>query len=364
MTLISNKLNKQLINDVFDLTIKRLILDIKIIFPKVDTIVLYGSYGRNEGGWFSEDGNFFPYNDFDLLLIMGEKYKGNVDLLKFRKKLALKANVKWVDISFSSIKQLKNISNSVFAYDLKYGSKVIYGNSNILDFIPNFCSTNISLKEAEILFFTRLWTFAGSINKVTNLKGEESRFFRNQMAKAILAIVDVILLMKKKYHFSYRERCRRLKSLNDTNITNELLTISKWALDEKLNPKNITMSKLEVDELYCNVAYLYQKHMLTVFSKIYSKKFNSIQEYKIFYKWSLRVNIKRILYILIKLSYRFEKVRLLNIIQMNILSIILKEGDNNLTLIESKKMFKKMGFYVTPTLQNIKKTTVLIKENL
>jgi predicted nucleotidyltransferase len=364
MTSTSNSLNKQLINNVFDLTIKRLILDIKTAFPKVDAIILYGSYGRSEGGWFSENGSFFPYNDFDLLLIIDEKYKVNIDLLKFRKKLAREANIRWIDISFSSIKQLKNIGNSIFSYDLKYGSKVIYGNSNILEFIPNFCSSKISLKEAEILFFTRLWTFAGSINKVTNLQGEESRFFRNQMAKAILAIVDVILLMEKKYHFSYRERYKNLKSLNDENITNELLAISKWALNEKLNPKNITMSKLEVEELYCNVAYLYKKHMLTVFSKIYGKKFNSIQEYKNFYKWNLRVNIKRVLYILIKLSYRFENVRLLNIIQMNILSIILKEGDNDSALIESKKMFKKMGFYVIPSLENIKKTTVLAKENL
>ena len=63
-------------------------------------ILLSGSYGRNEGGWFEgENGNPEPYNDYDFSVIAESKLSATAyDLI--RKKIAKMVKIKWIDIAF------------------------------------------------------------------------------------------------------------------------------------------------------------------------------------------------------------------------------------------------------------------------
>ncbi len=175
---------------------------------KKDAVILCGGYGRGEGGWFIENGTFKPYNDYDLLLVL-EKKIPNHEIQILRKKLATKIGIRWVDITQKTPQELKKLRLSIYNYDLKYVSKVIGGDYSILKLIPNFDASKLPLKEGEILFFTRLWTLLGCLNEKgfqIQFNKEEARFFRSQMAKAILAVVDVLLLQRGAYHPSYRKR--------------------------------------------------------------------------------------------------------------------------------------------------------------
>jgi len=236
------------------------------------SIILYGSYGRDEGAFFKKEQKVCVYNDYDLLLVV-KRIMPPKDLLKIKQLLSDNLDIKWIDISQKTIPKLKKLKPIIFNFDLKYGSKVIWGDKNVFNHIPNFTSNQLTLWDAETLYFTRLFPFFGSLNPNYNdevLTGEDSRFFRNQMSKAILAIVDVLLLQKNQYHSSYLERVSRLKLFYPRE--ENLILLSNWALKEKLNPTDPIMNKKEIETLIFKVSTEYIKEMYIALSKFYGKK--------------------------------------------------------------------------------------------
>ena len=210
--------------------------------PQLVSIILYGGYGRNEGSMIKDGDRYIPYNDYDLLIIINNKIQNNA-LLQLKTKLAKDLSIRWIDISQKSSAELNKLSPSIFNYDLKYASRVIYGDDSVLNLIPSIKSSTLSLVEGEVLFITRLWTFLGCLDVNgfnIDRSDDEVRFFRNQMAKGVLAIVDILLIQKKAYHTSYKQRVQNFIDLYPEK--EELCELSKWALEEKLFPKDKQMN--------------------------------------------------------------------------------------------------------------------------
>jgi predicted nucleotidyltransferase len=254
----------------------------KLILQNVNnsiiSIILYGSYGRGEGAFFINEQKVCVYNDYDILLIV-KKIMPTADLLKIKKILLKNLDIRWIDISQKTIPKLKKLKPIIFNFDLKYGSRVIWGDKNVFEHIPNFTSKQLTLWDAETLYFTRLFTFFGSLNPNYNdqeITGEDSRFFRNQMAKGVLAIVDVLLLQKKQYHSSYQERVSRLKLLYPKE--ENLILLSNWALKEKLSTTAPIMNKEEIETLIFKVSNRYIKEMYIVLSKFYGKEISTTDD--------------------------------------------------------------------------------------
>tara|TARA_A100001388_G_scaffold159362_1_gene118876 strand:- start:33213 stop:34301 length:1089 start_codon:yes stop_codon:yes gene_type:complete len=235
------------------------------------SIILYGSYGRDEGSFYVSNGDIKVYNDYDILLVVKKKIPSN--LLELVKKNLLDClDIRFIDLSQKPVKKLKYLKPLIFNYDLKYGSSVIWGDLNILKKIPNFSPSQLTLEDAEILYFTRIYTFFGSIDEKglnEGVCGEKSRFFRNQMAKAILAIVDVMLLQKKSYHTSYNERIRRFKNLYPKE--NKLIELSDWALREKLSPSDERVKPSKIKIFYNDILNSYHEVMFKALSQYYKK---------------------------------------------------------------------------------------------
>jgi hypothetical protein len=235
------------------------------------SIYLYGGYGRGEGSWIIENIDketvVRPYNDYDIAIILKNKVpRERVILLE--NELKKHINIKWIDISQYTILDLKLFNVTIKNFDFKYASKWIYGDKGVLKYIPNMKAESISLKDVEILYTTRLWTLIGSFPKsgLESMPKEDEMFFRNQMAKAILAIVDNVLIVNKQYNPSYKKRVEKLKNYcND----NQLLKLAKWALDEKLLPKSENMSSDEVRELYQKVNNLFFKYFYLTLGEFY-----------------------------------------------------------------------------------------------
>ena len=61
----NSKKNKKghILNQFFSIIID----EIKPLNPQA--IIIYGSYGRNEGAWILDKNNFLPYNDFDIVIV-------------------------------------------------------------------------------------------------------------------------------------------------------------------------------------------------------------------------------------------------------------------------------------------------------
>jgi len=303
----------------------RLIHDIELIkqeliIYKPCAIIIYGSYSRSEGSWFiDESGNWRPYNDYDILAIIETKLAQKI-INNIRKKLSRKLLIRWIDITQKTPNELKSLSASIYNYDLKYAGKVIYGDEQILDQIPQINASTLSLEEGNILFKTRMWTFLGSLDEngfKQDLVGDSSRFFRNQMAKAVLSIVDVCLLQKGAYHYSYKQRVSSFKKLYSHK--KELCTLSEWALSEKIKPKAPFMENSEVKKLYEKVHKYYIEEMLIVLSKRFHIKINKPEKLILLWKYYPITIIRRIGYLLIKRTNEFEKNIILDCVQLYLL---------------------------------------------
>jgi len=185
-------------------------------------------------------------NDIDLLIIL----KGNffINYFLYKKpienevnKISLKYNIKQIDLSFRSIKMLKNSKFTIANYEIKNGYKNLYKNISLLDLMPPFDNKFISIEEGKDYLFNRgsgllipllYLKYFDSIN--LNEKQWVNYYVETQ--KAIIAIGDCILIEKNLYHYSYLERKKRFKKIfsHDFSDFNLLKNKYNYALEYKL----------------------------------------------------------------------------------------------------------------------------------
>ncbi len=241
--------------------------------------ILYGGYGRDEGSWFEdENGNLHPYNDYDIVLVTAHPQPAD-RIKSIGDKLAKDIGIRWINLSQITPDRLRGLTPTIFNYDLKHASRIIDGDKDILELIPPLDASKLPLTEGEELFFTRIWTLLGCLDASGFQKertGDASRFFRNQMAKAVLATVDVLLLQKGAYHPSYRERSQRFCRLFAEK--DSLVELSRWALQEKLHPTAPAMKADEIKHLYTNIHTHFFREMFAVLTQCYGTPINCARD--------------------------------------------------------------------------------------
>lgn len=247
-----------ILNNFFSIIID----EIKPLNPQA--IIIYGSYGRNEGAWILDQKNLLPYNDFDIIVV-DDSINNRRYSRKLTESLKEKLKVEWIDLQVVSKKRLKLLSKrTIFNYDLKYGSTVIYGDEKILELIPINLESKINIKDLEVLFNTRLWTFYGSYLTLESLDKNESRFFKYQMSKAILASIESFLIRNNYYNCSYKIKVKKF-----IELSNENHKLALWALEEKLNPSNEIIGKKDAEALLNNVKKMFFNEFFLSMSIIY-----------------------------------------------------------------------------------------------
>lgn len=227
-----------------------------------DAIILCGGYGRGEGAWIQDiNGNPAPYNDYDIAVVSKKSFS-NTDYEKLRTQIASEIGISWIDIDWYNPKQLKKLSPTIKNYDLLHASTVIYGDKNIFESIPDVDSKKIGEYDIVTLYKTRIWTFLGSWKgDFHSLVGDEAVFFKNQMAKSILAACDMLLVKDKLYTPSYKERVELVKKRYDG--FGEIGALCEWALKEKLYPSPERISSEWMENLYWDSKNVFCKAMKT-----------------------------------------------------------------------------------------------------
>lgn len=246
-------------------------------------ILLYGGYGRGEGAWFEDNnGNIIPYNDYDIDVVTEEIISNNLKQ-ELRKLLAIKIGIRWIDLGFISPETIKGYKSTIQNIDLKEASTLLYGDKSVYDLFPQMDKNKIGKFDVEKLYKTRIWTFLGSWSgNFHDLDVEESRFFKNQMAKAILASCDLLLIAKKRYVTSYKQRVEIVNKLYPSIIS--LQTLSNWAIKEKLNPSSESITLEEMINLYTDVRSLFCFSMSIAYKfRWFFLKTPSLTKLKMFY---------------------------------------------------------------------------------
>lgn len=279
----------------------------------VQTILLCGSYGRNEGAWITDDHQqYLPYNDYDFIVITDEPCISKEDIDKLRVRCAQEIGIHWVDIDIYSSKKIKNLKAIQKNIDIIYGNKVVYGKpiewskKNIL---PN----RLSYRDINTLYFTRLWTFWGTYNLIEkkDMSCDEIIFFKYQMSKAIFACIDMILIKNKLYCCSYNDKVKQIKELENLKHYYDMYD---WALKVKVKPAETPLYNDDIKKIFYDVLNLYYfsaKESIGKKFRFYKNK----NQFPIFYSLLPR-NILIYLYRLLKKQSKYNaKYRKVMILQ-------------------------------------------------
>lgn len=328
------------------------------------SIILYGSYGRDEGAfYYDEVGDIRTYNDFDIILVV-DKLVHSKKIQDISDILNEKLDVKWIDLSQKVRSKLRSLELSIFNYDLKHGSRVIFGDQNVFNEIPDFKVENINLKEAETLYFTRIWAFLGSLpvdGFERELTPDEVRFFNYQMAKAVLAVIDVKLLLEGKYTTSYKARVKKICEIYVKD--QHLVKWAKWAIDQKICPSHEQMNLKEVKERYKEVLELFLGEMYSVLSVYYKKKIDSPFDIKKALFWSMSELVIFFKVLLKTRSFDYLKKVKLKLMQSFLAEFILKNKKEQEGLLkESKKLLKQIDYSINVTNLNWHELRLIVSE--
>lgn len=320
------------------------VLEILKHISNVETILLCGSYGRGEGAWVqNSSGQYIPYNDYDFIVVSDNPGISKDELNSLRKKIAQVVQIKWVDIDIYNKKRIKKLRPTQKNIDITFGSRLVYGKK----INWNLTETDLGKLgrfDIETVYFTRLWTFWGSFPLLFDVPLEKDNvmFFRYQMAKAVLACVDVILIRDKKYHFSYKERIKRIKEQRDYC---EWFDLFDWAMKEKTLPGFEVMSKSEAISLFYRVVECYYKCMKIGLGKefwFYEKKYR----FEVFYLVKIRHMLLSIYHFIKRKGLWDLKYKQIMIMQNNLFMDIYHEYFFDFKYY-SHKLFKYFGIEVS-----------------
>lgn len=276
-------ISEEVIKDILKKKILALVNGIIEAMPVLpQAIYLVGGYGRGEGAWYEDMFGIHPFNDFDLAVITDRPLSDEKTEI-LRKELAKEVGIRWVDIDYYTLDYLKNMKPSIHNVDLLEGGLLIYGEDVIAHNKISLNAQEIDSSDILTLYWTRMWTFLGSWNGMFhNLNIEEARFYKNQMAKGLLAACDMRLVKLHKYTTSYREKANLImKEFASEKIFCELVS---WAIREKMRPSNCEMGSIEMQKLY----YRVKEEFIKSFDYSFGKNAHYLlhpNETKTYYLW-------------------------------------------------------------------------------
>jgi anaerobic magnesium-protoporphyrin IX monomethyl ester cyclase len=256
---------------------------IRTAIPNTEDIILTGGFGRGEGSVLYENSMIRPVNDYDFVII--SKIPLDYQLLKsLSEKIATTIGIRFIDLINISIQDIKSLPYTMFNYDLKYGGTVIFGDTHILDSIPEMDPARMPLTEGKDLLFNRLICMIECFNYDflrRNPTTEEKFFLVNQCNKVILACCDTQLILAGKYHHSYREKNIRFQTIcsSEQNLRNFV----DMATHFKLAPT--TRIDFDVINYWFGVKKIYLAILLGYLNKTFvvSDKFSEFKEFSRFY---------------------------------------------------------------------------------
>ncbi len=234
--------------------------DVTRIVPteKFQALLLGGGYGRGEGGVLSTSEGDAPYNDLEFFLLISghprlneRRYGAAIHDLEHRmtEKLGIE-----VEFKILSLAKLISSQTTMFYYDLVCGHRVTAGPPEVLKTCTHHAdAARIPMHEATRLMMNRCSSllFAAERLSRNDFTQEDLDFTARNIAKAQLALGDVVLTTLGKYHWSCIERHQQLASIREPGLPMaELLAFHKDGVAFKLRPCPDSSTRDELQQLH------------------------------------------------------------------------------------------------------------------
>jgi len=255
----------------------------------VEALVLGGGYGRGEGGvWKTEVGDR-PYNDMEFYVFvrgnpLWNERKYRRSLVKLGERLSPEAGLH-VEFKVDSLRRLRRSPVSMFSYDLAAGHRVVSPNGAA--FTPgahHLEAGRIPLSEATRLLFNRCsgLLLARELLRQPLLTPTQADFVARNLAKAQLALGDAVLAAFGQYHWSCRERHRRLAHLAGAESLPWLDDVRKYhaaGVEFKLHPRPVARPSAVFAQEHQELSALALKIWLWLESRRLAYPFASARDY-------------------------------------------------------------------------------------
>jgi hypothetical protein len=230
---------------------------------RIKAVLLGGGYGRGEGGVLKSATGDKPYNDMEFYVLLSgsdiintRRYHHRVEELA--RELTANAGIE-VEFKLLSLQKLERSPVSMFYYDLISGHRLLHGDDSWLVRCAHHRSAHrIPLHEATRLLFNRCSGLLYSQEKLrrSDFTEDDADFVGRNLAKARLALGDVILAMRREYHWSCRERHKRLRKIEaegGLQNFNSVLPLHGQGVEFKLHP---TQSARSVEEFRAELDFI------------------------------------------------------------------------------------------------------------
>jgi len=305
-------LYSDIINAQPEILQKHLAICLDFILSQVDgviSIILTGGYGRGEGTWIRKDHSYVPYNDYDFIVILDEnpEISGARPLSIDTVGLAARLGISWVDVDFLSVNKLKTLKSTVKNYDILHGSAIIYGDDCILERVTAISADQLSTQDLYTYFNTRAYTVLCCLPKdkqLSDLDGDELQFFRNQLAKGLLAVMDCTLI--SEYRFYCSSYAKRVEYYTKVSKNKEKVALFRWALNEKIDPSNNSFSLGFGHQTHKKLYELYKTDMNQFLGQYFYGIQVTLNRYSLL---SLTRVTPLLKFILSKMFYRFKRYK-------------------------------------------------------
>jgi len=251
---------------------------------KLKGLALAGGYGRGEGGVLRENGQDLPYNDMEFFVFMRGSTLLNDRLFKaaLHKLGESLSHGVGLDVEFKilSTSRLRRSPVTMFYYDLVMGHRWIIGGDDLFAGCDHHRdATRIPLHEATRLLFNRCsgLLFANERLAQAEFSIADADFVGRNLAKAKLALGDVVLAMEGRYHWSCLERHRRLQEIAGVDPT--LLSHHADGVEFKLHPQRSNKTRDELHQEHSALSQLAQNIFLQLESRRLEIKLSTPVDY-------------------------------------------------------------------------------------
>ena len=184
----------------------------------VKALVLAGGYGRGEGGVFhaAAGGRAQLYNDLEFYLLLGDPAVATAAAAWCEQESHAGDQALGIEVEFKRLNagDLAAAAPSMFYYDLVAAHRLVWGDAAFMAglparlheaaLIPAHEAVRLLFNRGSGLFYCQCALAAAADPRVDN------GFIERNHAKVRLALADAVLAFNGRYHFSCRERARRL----------------------------------------------------------------------------------------------------------------------------------------------------------
>ena len=178
------------------------------IKDSLEALVLVGSFSRNEGLVCQNNGILQFLSDIEFWAVVNQKDFSNIhnrcrDIEKIIQERLMLENLDIkVSLRFTTKNHLKRLKPYIFTLEVKKFGQVLWGDINILNYIPEYSYEDLDSLDGFILINNRIVEQLMLLDKIQ----ENKSIHQYECDKGYIQIMNSLLVFKKKYRGFYNEK--------------------------------------------------------------------------------------------------------------------------------------------------------------